>query len=105
MLFYYPVYAVHSGVHGADLFHEPIGATGLRRLAQAVIIQAMREIQAGSQDAQEWITGPEADLWLDVADIESVAIQKWLATRKHKPIPKKGPGRPKAEATLSYWRE
>jgi hypothetical protein len=64
---------------GASVFNSPGAADGLRRLAQAVIIQASLEAKAGDVEAKDFLVDPEtSDSWLAVADVDPRAIRRWV---------------------------
>jgi len=51
----------------------------VRRLAQAVILQAVREACSGDLDALQWLASQDtADTWLTVAGINRRAVLLWL---------------------------
>ena len=61
---------------GVNLFDNP---PGIRRLAQAVIVQAARDARRGSQEAATWLSDPiTADTWLILLDLDRRAVERWV---------------------------
>lgn len=77
---------------GADLFRGDTSPDPFRRLAQGVVIQAVRDVNSGDLDAALWLLYVEtADTWLALADVDRQQVLdflksgcKWAKARKAK---------------------
>jgi hypothetical protein len=62
-----------------NLFSEPGQYDNIKRLAQAVVIEAARAAAAGNLEARAWLSDPEtADTWLMIADLDENITRRWL---------------------------
>ena len=59
----------------------------LRKLTCAVIMLAVREVRDGCKDAAQWLTSPDAELYLDALDIHPEQVRNWANSEMEMILP------------------
>jgi len=84
------ILTIEKGVKAFSDPAAPEAVGNFYRLAQGVIIQAVRDAKRGNLAAVAWLTDPEtADIWFSLAGLNRRAVLLWVAAgcqrRKRKP--------------------
>jgi hypothetical protein len=62
-------------------------------LAEAVLVQAVRDARKGKEDAREWLSGPDAAFYLETLGYDPANRTAWIEGGCKNPLtqPKRGP--------------